>query len=154
MWADILSTDSGMCVRGSWEEGGRTLTARRLRHGRHGGLTHNQLLRSSGPDRAPLKPHDHGLLSARESRPEPPIEFISREKRLQTVMAESLETWFAVWLGRYYVVTSPPTSSSSPCERLKNASHSSRQIKGAAGVKGWRGPTPEDISLHWPRLEN
>lgn len=68
-------------------------------------------------------------------------------------MTESLETWFTNWLSRYYVVTSPPTSSSS-CEPLKNASHSSVQIKGAAGVKGWWGLTSSDTILYWQRLEN
>lgn len=56
------------------------------------------------------------------------------------------------WLCRYYVVTSPPTSSSS-CEQQQNASHSSAQIKGAAGVKGCQGLTPSDTVLHVRRLE-
>lgn len=79
-WADILGKDSGMCETGKRRDYTHTLTARSLRHGRHGSLTHILLLWSTGPDRAPQKTHDYGLIP-HGSRSHPPSKFISRENK-------------------------------------------------------------------------
>lgn len=97
-----------------------TLTACSLRHGRHGGLTHIRLEHRAGPG---PRTRYHGSLSPHKPRPPPPSEFISKKEVFYAEMAQSLETWFTLSLTLYYVVTSPPfTTSSSPpssCERLK-----------------------------------
>lgn len=132
-----------------------TLTACSLRHGRHGGLTHIRLEHRAGPG---PRTRYHGSLSPHKPRPPPPSEFISKKEVFYAVMAQSLETWFTLSLTLYYVVTSPPfTTSSSPPLLLwaaENASHSSMQIRDAAGVKGRRGPTPSAAGLHRPRSRN
>lgn len=110
------------------EEGLQALTVVRLRHGRHGCLTHTRRPRSSGPDRGPSK-IPHLRPPAAQSPP---------------AAADGLH------LGRKLSLRAVGSQGDSLCNSpsrlllpLAGECFSfAAQTEGAAGVKGCQGPTP------------
>lgn len=115
------------------EEGLLALTAGRLRHGRHGSLTHirRPLELRAGPGGPLLESQAYDLLQY-QNRTHPPTDSISGESKVCEPSAR--------WVTASVCVGTPPSHF---CFLWPvNASHSAARIEGAAGVKGCQGLTP------------